>query len=59
MSNRLERNWKMANAASESRTRPSSKAYRDNYDAIFKKPKPKKITTRELGKLGFAMYGIK
>jgi hypothetical protein len=49
----------MANAASESRTRPSSKAYRDNYDAIFKKPKPKKITTRELGKLGFAMYGIK
>jgi hypothetical protein len=33
----------MANAASESRTRPSSKAYRDNYDAIFrKKPSPKK-----------------
>ena len=61
MSNRLERNWKMANAASESRTRPSSKAYRDNYDSIFRKKaaKPKQISTKELGKLGFAMYGIK
>ena len=43
MSDRVERNWKMANAASENRTQPSSKAYRANYDAIFrKKPKPKK-----------------
>jgi hypothetical protein len=43
MSDRVERNWKMANAASENRTRPSSKAYRANYDSIFrKKPKPKK-----------------
>ena len=51
----------MANAASENRTRPSSKAYRANYDSIFRKKatKPKKISTKELGKLGFAMYGIK
>lgn len=43
---RLERNWKMANAASSNVTPPPSKAYRDNYNSIFRKrtktqPKPK------------------
>ena len=31
---RLERNWKMANAASDHVMRPANEAYRDNYDAI-------------------------
>lgn len=43
---RLERNWKMANAASPNVTRPPSQNYLDNYDAIFRKvektKKPKK-----------------
>ena len=38
---RLERNWKMANAASENVMRPPNSAYRKNYDAIFR-AKPKK-----------------
>lgn len=38
---RLERNFKMANAASPNVTPPPSKAYLDNYDSIFRKPKPK------------------
>jgi hypothetical protein len=69
MSDRVERNFKMAHAASENRTRPASKEYLANYDAIFRKKKkvpvkkavgkPKKISTKELGKLGFAMYGIR
>lgn len=36
---RLERNWKMANAASEHVMRPPNDAYRKNYAAIFGKPK--------------------
>jgi hypothetical protein len=40
---RLERNWKMANAASDNVTRPSSRAYRDNYDRVFRKKPTKKI----------------
>ena len=35
MSDRLERNWKMANAASSNVSLPPSKSYRDNWDAIF------------------------
>lgn len=31
---RLERNWKMANAASDNVMRPPNDQYRDNYDAI-------------------------
>lgn len=39
MDERLERNWKMATAASENKTRPASKKYLENYDAIFRKNK--------------------
>jgi len=31
---RLERNWKMANAASDNVMRPASEQYRANYDSI-------------------------
>lgn len=37
---RLERNWKMANAASDNVMRPPNEAYRDNYDAIVWAAKP-------------------
>jgi hypothetical protein len=56
----------MANAASPNVSLPPTEEYRKNWDAIFKKKKAptkkkpaKKITTRSLGRLGFAMYGIK
>lgn len=45
MSLRVERNLKLANAASPNVSLPSSKKYRDNYDMIFKKKHtPKKVT---------------
>lgn len=70
MSDRVERNWKMANAASPNVTLPPSKAYRDNWLRIFKKKSrrtsnrksdanPKKISQKALGDLAFKMYGIK
>lgn len=49
MSDRLERNFKMAHAASPNVSLPPSKAYRDNWDSIFsrrsktKKQKPECI----------------
>lgn len=71
MSNRAERNYRMAHAASENRTRPSSKEYRDNYDAIFskkkvastkkksvRKPKLRHYSLKQLSKLAYSMYGI-
>lgn len=38
---RLERNWKMANAASDNVMRPPNDQYRANYDAIFRSKSPK------------------
>jgi hypothetical protein len=40
---RAERNWKMANSASENKTRPATKEYLDNYDRIFRKRPVRKI----------------
>ncbi len=37
---RLERNWKMANAASDNVMRPASEQYRANYDEIFRSKSP-------------------
>ena len=39
---RLERNWKMANAASDNVMRPASEQYRANYDEIFRSKCPTK-----------------
>ena len=45
MSLRVERNFKLANAASPNVSLPSNQKYRDNYAMIFKKkPAPKKVT---------------
>lgn len=64
MSDRVERNWKMAHAASPNVSLPSNKAYRDNFDRIFRKKKvaakpKKKISRKALGDLAFRMYGIR
>ena len=71
MSDRLERNYRMANSASENRTRPATKEYLDNYDSIFRKkkktpakkksaqkPKLKHYSLKQLSKLAYSMYGI-
>ena len=36
---RLERNWKMANAASPNTSKPPTRVFLENYDEIFKKKK--------------------
>ena len=53
------RDIKTEGAGKGSRPRNNySKQYRDNWDSIFGK-KPKKISTKALGDLGFSMYGIR
>ena len=44
---RLERNWRMANAASDHIMRPGTKPYRDNYDRIFRKKTTEKKATKK------------
>jgi hypothetical protein len=44
---RLERNWRMANAASDHIMRPANEKYRSNYDRIFRKQSTAKKTPKK------------